>query len=444
VKKVVPAAATNGNVSGETVLPFMLSPPSQSSPASTSTSTSKYKSTSTTITMKTPDDVATFVKTFRSQIDDAVSEHGAVVFRGFPLESPQDFNTFVESFDGFQDLSYDKSMSFAVRKRFGDASSSSPSSSSSSSPSSSPPSSPSPQRKPPIQTISKLSPTTSRHQFGNNQSILRSGRYNSTTDDGNKTALLGLIDSIEQKYNNNNNNDPSSPIQKYRTKQPKKSKSWAGRNTDTVERGRNDQQHDGRDGRSRSRSSKRARSASRSRKSRSKSRSKSKTRSRSKSASRKKKGEPATDDKRTNSSTNNTNNNMNPKYRRSRSLPPGPVEAVQDELPRAASFHQPRYPPPSSSSSIVPRNSSGGSYISDTRSVGADGSSSYYDGYDDSTAGSFHQHRRLHPTKWRLPLSSSPSERLQSYKNATWMTMVCLLIVGSVILILWIVGVIEI
>eukprot|EP00529_Nitzschia_sp_RCC80_P019537 CAMPEP_0113448188 /NCGR_PEP_ID=MMETSP0014_2-20120614/4633_1 /TAXON_ID=2857 /ORGANISM="Nitzschia sp." /LENGTH=432 /DNA_ID=CAMNT_0000339383 /DNA_START=200 /DNA_END=1498 /DNA_ORIENTATION=+ /assembly_acc=CAM_ASM_000159 len=126
VKKVVPAAATNGNVSGETVLPFMLSPPSQSSPATTSTSTS----TSTTI-MKTPGDVATFVKTFRSQIDDAVSKHGAVVFRGFPLESPQDFNTFVESFDGFQDLSYDKSMSFAVRKRFGDATSSSSSSSSS-------------------------------------------------------------------------------------------------------------------------------------------------------------------------------------------------------------------------------------------------------------------------------------------------------------------------
>jgi len=307
--------------------------------------------------------------------------------------------------------------------------------STSSSSSSSPPPSPSAQRKPPIQTVSKLSPTTSRNEVGNNQSILRSGRYNSTTDDGNKTALLGLIDSIEQKYNSNN--DPSSPIQKQRTKQPKKSKSWAGTNTDTVERGRNNQQHDGPDGRSRSRS-KRARSTSRSRKSRSKS----KTRSRSKSASRKKKGEPATDDKRNNTTTNNNNS---PKYRRSRSLPPGPVDDVHDDLPRAASFHQPRYPPPSSSS-ITSRNSNG-SYITDTRSVGADGSSSYYDGYDDSTVGSFHQHRRLQPKTWRLPLSSSsssPPERLQSYKTATWMLVVCLLIVGLVILILWIVGVIEI
>jgi hypothetical protein len=60
------------------------------------------------------------VKENRSKIDQALEDHGAVLFRGFPLESPEDFNTFVLAFDGWKDLSYDRSMSFAVRKRMAD------------------------------------------------------------------------------------------------------------------------------------------------------------------------------------------------------------------------------------------------------------------------------------------------------------------------------------
>lgn len=42
---------------------------------------------------------------------------GAVLFRGFPLRSAEDFDTFVGGFKGWEDLSYERSMSFAVRTR---------------------------------------------------------------------------------------------------------------------------------------------------------------------------------------------------------------------------------------------------------------------------------------------------------------------------------------
>jgi hypothetical protein len=80
---------------------FILSPPSSSS-------------------FETPQEVAQFVKECRAKIDESLTKHGAILFRGFPLESPDDFNTFVRAFDGWKDLSYDRSMSFAVRKRLTD------------------------------------------------------------------------------------------------------------------------------------------------------------------------------------------------------------------------------------------------------------------------------------------------------------------------------------
>jgi hypothetical protein len=62
-------------------------------------------------------DAVRFVRQYRAEIDHALDETGAVLFRGFPLQTAHDFDAFVEAFDGWTDLSYDRSMSFAVRKR---------------------------------------------------------------------------------------------------------------------------------------------------------------------------------------------------------------------------------------------------------------------------------------------------------------------------------------
>mmetsp|Transcript_28979 Transcript_28979/g.68065 ORF Transcript_28979/g.68065 Transcript_28979/m.68065 type:complete len:429 (-) Transcript_28979:301-1587(-) len=68
----------------------------------------------------TSSDAARFVRENRSTIDRTLSEHGSVLFRGFPLSTPEDFNCFVGAFDGFTDLSYSKSLSFAVRTKLCD------------------------------------------------------------------------------------------------------------------------------------------------------------------------------------------------------------------------------------------------------------------------------------------------------------------------------------
>ena len=62
-------------------VPFIVSPPSSSTLLSSSSST----------------DVSNFIKSNRKQIDEALSEHGAILFRGFPLEDVNDFDTFVRS-----------------------------------------------------------------------------------------------------------------------------------------------------------------------------------------------------------------------------------------------------------------------------------------------------------------------------------------------------------
>ena len=48
---------------------------------------------------------------------DAQRNGGVVLFRGFPLATDADFDTFVRAFKGWTDLPYDESLSFAVRKQ---------------------------------------------------------------------------------------------------------------------------------------------------------------------------------------------------------------------------------------------------------------------------------------------------------------------------------------
>jgi len=82
-------------------VPFVLSPPSKD-------------------TLKTRADAEQFVAVHRAKIDEALNRHGAILFRGFPLSAATDFDGFVRSWENWQDLSYERSMSFAVRKRMTD------------------------------------------------------------------------------------------------------------------------------------------------------------------------------------------------------------------------------------------------------------------------------------------------------------------------------------
>lgn len=93
------------------VIPFVLSP----SPDFIYLSSSTIRAD-----ISTPQDVAIFVKSHRKAIDRALEEHGAVLFRGFSLVTPEDFDVFVKAFDGYADLSYERSMSFAVRTKLAD------------------------------------------------------------------------------------------------------------------------------------------------------------------------------------------------------------------------------------------------------------------------------------------------------------------------------------
>lgn len=48
-------------------------------------------------------------------LKERLSMHGAVLLRGFPLQGAPDFNEFMCAFKGWEDLAYEKSLSFAVR-----------------------------------------------------------------------------------------------------------------------------------------------------------------------------------------------------------------------------------------------------------------------------------------------------------------------------------------
>jgi hypothetical protein len=65
----------------------------------------------------TTSEACQFVRTHRFDIDKVLKEHGAILFRDFPFDKAEDFDSFVCSWDDWQDLSYEKSMSFAVRRK---------------------------------------------------------------------------------------------------------------------------------------------------------------------------------------------------------------------------------------------------------------------------------------------------------------------------------------
>ena len=88
-------------------VPFVLSPPARA----------KSLTFPFDCNVSTLEDAIRFVRHHRTSIDEALEECGAVLFRGFPMASPEDFDSFVKAFDGYNDLSYEKSMSFAVRTK---------------------------------------------------------------------------------------------------------------------------------------------------------------------------------------------------------------------------------------------------------------------------------------------------------------------------------------
>ena len=64
--------------------------------------------------LATLDAVGEWVRGCRDQLLSQASEHGAILFRGFPLVSAADFDAFVAAFD-LQNFPYNQSLSNAVR-----------------------------------------------------------------------------------------------------------------------------------------------------------------------------------------------------------------------------------------------------------------------------------------------------------------------------------------
>jgi len=59
--------------------------------------------------------VVSWIKENTSELENLVHTHGAILFRGFPLDSAESFDSFVNGFAGWQDLTYTESLSVAVR-----------------------------------------------------------------------------------------------------------------------------------------------------------------------------------------------------------------------------------------------------------------------------------------------------------------------------------------
>ena len=55
--------------------------------------------------VETLDDALSYVRANLDTINELLVKHGAVLFRGFPVESAQDFNEFIKSF-GWKDMPY--------------------------------------------------------------------------------------------------------------------------------------------------------------------------------------------------------------------------------------------------------------------------------------------------------------------------------------------------
>jgi len=60
-------------------------------------------------------DVLGWITANQEEVEAKLKDHGAILFRGFPLQTAADFDKFVCAFKGWKDLSYDDSLSFAVR-----------------------------------------------------------------------------------------------------------------------------------------------------------------------------------------------------------------------------------------------------------------------------------------------------------------------------------------
>jgi len=60
-------------------------------------------------------DATQWLQKNRAVVDAALSDAGAVLFRGFPLKTAEDFDAFVRAFSDYEDLPYEESLSFAVR-----------------------------------------------------------------------------------------------------------------------------------------------------------------------------------------------------------------------------------------------------------------------------------------------------------------------------------------
>ncbi|MEZ6059249.1 MAG: TauD/TfdA family dioxygenase [Planctomycetaceae bacterium] len=63
----------------------------------------------------TLDDVTAWIADNRDDLDRRATQHGAILFRGFPLSSDSDFDRFIAAFD-FPNFAYEDSLSNAVRK----------------------------------------------------------------------------------------------------------------------------------------------------------------------------------------------------------------------------------------------------------------------------------------------------------------------------------------
>jgi len=61
------------------------------------------------------DDTASWVSAHRDELDTQLVQHGAILFRGFPLKTPDDFDAFIRPFN-YPNFRYADSLSNAVRK----------------------------------------------------------------------------------------------------------------------------------------------------------------------------------------------------------------------------------------------------------------------------------------------------------------------------------------
>ena len=62
-------------------------------------------------------DIANWIETQSDEFANFLQTHGAILFRGFPMDEPQDFDNFISAF-GLKNFPYEQSLSNAVRVNF--------------------------------------------------------------------------------------------------------------------------------------------------------------------------------------------------------------------------------------------------------------------------------------------------------------------------------------